>query len=138
MKGLTKRWIGFLLCVSLLVCGVSSSFVASAEEMHAQIEPRMTYIASYTANLVISSKGAASIEGTVMGKSGVTQTYVKVTLQKSISGVWVDVESWEASSDGRSATVTASYQVSRGTYRVDMVCSANGETKSYATEATTY
>ena len=138
MKGLTKRWIGFSICVCLLVCGAGSSFAASAKEVHAQIEPRMTYIASYTANLIISSKGIAYIEGTVLGKSGVTQTSVKVTLQKSVSGAWVDVESWEASSDSRSATVTESYQVARGTYRIEMTCSANGETKSYATEATTY
>lgn len=102
------------------------------------VEPRMTYIFSYSTELSISSNGVATITGMVRGKSGVTSTYVKVTLQKSESGEWLDVESWEDSSDTRSVTIAETYQVSRGTYRVVMTCSANSETKTITSAERTY
>lgn len=98
----------------------------------------MTYIYSYSTELSISSDGVATVTGMIRGKSGVTSTYVEVTLQKSESGKWVDVESWEDSSSTRSVTVVETYQVSRGTYRVTMTCSANGETKTATSAERTY
>lgn len=94
------------------------------------MEPRTTSISVYSTELSISSDGIASISGFVRGKLGITSTYVEVTLQKSVSGTWVDVESWENSSDTRSTSVAETYLVSRGTYRVTMTCSADRETKT--------
>ena len=88
--------------------------------------------------LSISSDGSASITGLVRGKTGVTSTYVKVILQKKVSGVWIDVESWEDSSNTRSTTIAETYQISRGTYRVSMTCSADGETKTATSAERTY
>ena len=74
----------------------------------------------------------------VRGKSGVTSTYVKVTLQKSESGSWKDVKSWEDSNNTRSTTIAETYQVSKGEYRVTMTCSANTETKTATSASRTY
>lgn len=127
------------ICMCMLICGAISSIKVSAKEANMQmVEPRMTYIYSYSTELSISSNGVATITGIVKGKSGVTSTYVKVTLQKSESGEWVDVESWEKSSDTRNVTVAETYQVSRGTYRVEMTCSANGETKTVTSAERVY
>lgn len=118
-----------VICICMLFCGLALPVSVHAKEANAQIEPRMTNIYAYHTDLSISSDGIASISGYVRGKSGVTGTYVEVTLQKKVSGAWVDVESWEDSGT-RNASVAETYSVSRGTYRVVMTCSADGETKT--------
>lgn len=124
--------------VCILLCGLVLPISVHAMETDMQIEPRMTSISLYNTDLTISSDGIASISGFVRGKLGVTSTYVEVTLQKSVSGTWVDVDSWENSSDTRSTSVVETYQVSRGTYRVTMTCSADGETKTATSAERTY
>ena len=124
--------------VCVLLCGLILPIPVHARELDVQMEPRMASISVYGTELSISSDGTASISGFVRGKLGVTSTYVEVTLQKSVSGTWVDVESWENSSDTSSTSVAETYQVSRGTYRVAMTCSADGETKTATSAERTY
>ena len=115
-----------VICIFMLFCEMVVPVSVHAAETNVQIDSRMTSISTYSTELSIFS---ASITGFVRGKTGVTSTYVKVTPQKKVSGVWIDVESWEDSSNTRSTTITETYQISRGTYRVSMTCSADGETK---------
>ena len=138
MKKSIQRLMGVAFCICVLVYGLAHPITSYAEESDMRIESRMTYISSYETKLSISDSGSASVFGQVKGKTGVTDSYVKVTLQQSVSGAWVDVESWEASSDSRIATVSETYQVSRGTYRTVMTCSANGETKTQTSVTRTY
>lgn len=139
MKRINRICNALAICMCMLICGAVSPIKVSAKEANIQmVEPRMTYIYSYSTELSISSDGVATVTGMIRGKSGVTSTYVEVTLQKSESGKWVDVESWEDSSSTRSVTVVETYQVSRGTYRVTMTCSANGETKTATSAERTY
>lgn len=102
------------------------------------VEPRMTYIISYAADLSISSSGEASITGYVRGKGDVTSTYVCATLQKQSGEDWVDVESWEDSSTKKNLLVVETYSVSRGTYRVVVTVTANTETKTAISATKTY
>lgn len=118
-----------VICFCMLLCGLALPVSVHAKETNVQIEPRMTSIYAYHTELSISSGGIASISGYVRGKPGVTSTYVEVILQKKVSGEWIDVESWEDSGT-RNASVAETYSVSRGTYRVVMTCSADGETQS--------
>lgn len=131
-----------LLCICMVFCITMFSFVSYAKEGTTQvttrIDPRMTYIAGYSTELVISDTGVATITGQVRGKTGVTQAYVNVTLQKLVLGKWIDVEDWEDSRSGRNAFVSETYQVNRGTYRVVMTCSANTETKTATSAQRTY
>jgi len=124
--------------ICMLLCGLALPISVYAKETIAGVEPKMTSISAYSTDLTISSDGVASISGFVRGKSGVTSTYVEVTPQKSVSATWVDVESWENSSDTRSTSVAETYQVSSGTYRVTMTCSADGETKTATSAKRTY
>ena len=133
-----RQVTGVVVCVCMLLCGGVSPITAVAKEANIQIEPRLAYISAYNVQLSISDNGVATITGSVMAKAGVTHTYVRVTLQKSESGTWTDVESWEASSDSRKSSVDTTYQVSRGTYRVTMTCSANSESKSETSATKTY
>lgn len=127
-----------VICIFMLFCEMVVPVSVHAAETNVQIDSRMTSISTYSTELSISSDGSASITGFVRGKTGVTSTYVKVTLQKKVSGVWIDVESWEDSSNTRSTTITETYQISRGTYRVSMTCSADGETKTATSAERTY
>lgn len=127
MKRLCK-----MVCIGIcvLVCGLVLYEPVSAKGTSVEAEPRMTSISSYSTELTISTDGVASVTGFVRGKSGVTNTYVKVTLQQKVSDSWVDVKFWEDSNSTRSTTVAETYEVSRGTFRVTMTCSADGETKT--------
>ncbi len=127
-----------VICIFMLFCEMVVPASVHAAETNAQIDSRMTSISTYRTELSISSDGSASITGLVRGKTGVTSTYVKVILQKKVSGVWIDVESWEDSSNTRSTTIAETYQISRGTYRVSMTCSADGETKTATSAERTY
>lgn len=138
MKKSKKIYRFVVLCLSALLLGNLISIKGYAQTDSALVEPRMRYISTYSTDLSISDGGAATITGLVRGKTGVTNTYVKVTLQKSISGNWNDIESWEKSNNGRSATISEVYQVSKGTYRVVMNCSANTESKTVTSVTRTY
>ncbi len=120
---------GVVVSICVLFGGLSMPITCHAAGT-TQVEPRMVYIAGYSTDLSISSTGVASVSGLVRGKAGVTSTYVKVTLQLSVSGNWVDVKTWEDSSNNIDATVADTYQLfTRGTYRTVMVCRANNEEK---------
>lgn len=76
--------------VCILLCGLILPIPVHARESDVQMEQRMASISVYGTELYISSDGTASISGFVRGKLGVTSTYVEVTLQKSVSGTWID------------------------------------------------
>lgn len=127
-----------LLSLSILLGSMAIPKIVNAEDDVHQ-DTRMTYISSYSTDLSITSTGVASITGNVRGKSGVTSSYVKCTLQMSIGGGWVDVKTWEDNSSTPNATVAQTYQLSsRGTYRVSMECRANTEEKSGTSAYRTY
>ena len=86
MKKSKKIYRFVVLCLSTLLLVNLISIKGYAQTDSALVEPRMTYISTYSTDLSISDGGAATITGLVRGKTGVTNTYVKVTLQKSISG----------------------------------------------------
>ena len=102
------------------------------------VEPRMTYIISYSSDLYISDSGEASITGYVRGKGDVTSTYVSATLQRKSGNDWIDVESWEDSSTKSSLSIMETYSVSRGTYRLVVTVTANTETKTAISDEKTY
>lgn len=138
MNNLKNLCKGAVLGVCLLVSGLMVPTISHAKVPETQAEIQMTYISGYSTELVISSSGLATITGEVRGKSGVTSTFIKVTLQQYVSGTWVDVEDWEASSSGSNAFISETYQVTKGTYRVTMTCSANTETKTATSATRTY
>jgi len=131
-----RKMIFSSICALVFVLLVSTE--CYAEEMTNLVQLRMAYISSYSTELVIADTGLATITGQVRGKSGVTNAYVKVTLQKYTNGNWKDVESWEDSRDGRNAFVSETYQVKHGKYRTVMTCSANTEVKTAISAERTY
>lgn len=138
MKNIKKLCKVAMICMCIVLSTMSVPIVSNAQEVDYQVEPRMTYISTCSSSLSISDSGVATVYGMVRGKTGVTYTYVKVTLQKLVSGEWVDVESWEASNNSRATTVNETYQVSIGTYHVVVECTANSESKTITSAEKTY
>ena len=126
------------ICICAVCVGIIPITAHAMEVSDKQIQPRMDYISSYGTELTISDSGEASVTGFVRGKEGVTNAYVKVTLQKKVSGLWVYVQSWESSGSGRNATIAETYSVSRGTYRVVASIKAGTESKSPISAERTY
>lgn len=126
------------ICICAVCVGIIPITAHAMEVSDKQIQPRMDYISSYGTELTISDSGEASVTGFVRGKKGVTNAYVKVTLQKKVSGSWVYVQSWESSGSGRNATIAETYSVSRGTYRVVALIKAGTESKSPISAERTY
>ena len=123
---MTRKHYGITaLCIMLAMLAVAMPTIKAEA-----VEPRMTYIISYSSDLYISDSGEASITGYVRGKSDVTSTYVSATLQRKSGNDWIDVESWEDSSTKNSLSVMETYSVSRGTYRLVVTVTANTETKT--------
>ena len=138
MQKIINLFIVTVTCICVFWSGISIPIVVRAVD-DTNVESRMTYIMSYSTDLSISSTGLATITGRVRGKSGVTSSYVKCTLQMSVGGGWVDVKTWEDTSSTPNATVAVDYQLSsRGTYRVSMECRANTEEKSGTSAYRTY
>ena len=137
MKGFKRIVYACLLSICIIFSSTSIPVIVHAED--SVVDSRMTYIISYSTQLSISSTGVASVSGNVRGKSTVTSSYVKCTLQMSVGGGWVDVKSWEDTNSGPGATVAVDYQLSsRGTYRVYMECRANTEEKTGTSAYRTY
>lgn len=131
---MTRKHYGITaLCIMLAMLAV----VMPTIKVEA-VEPRMTYITSYSSDLYISDSGEASITGYVRGKSDVTSTYVSATLQRKSGNDWIDVESWEDSSTKSSLSIMETYSVSRGTYRLVVTVTANTETKTAISDEKTY
>ena len=121
------------------LCIMLAMLVAMVPAIKAEaVEPKMTYILSYSADLYISDSGEANITGYARGKSDVTSTYVSATLQRKSGNDWIDVESWEDSSTERYLSVLETYSVSRGTYRLVVTVTANTETKTVISNEKTY
>lgn len=133
-----------VMCICIVVAGIGTPIITYAKtnvEVNVATESisRMAYIARYSTTLSISDTGVATVTGLVRGKSGTTSTYVICTLQRDVSGTWVDVKTWTDSNNSDGSTVNTTYQLfSRGTYRVYMECAANNEVKTDTSAYRTY
>lgn len=130
--------MGRILAMVCMLAIMTSQVTVQAKEVERAGTVRMDSIASYGTDLSISSKGVASINAYVNGKSGVAYTYVRAVLQKQTSSGWQEIESWKTSSNGRSAAIAETYQVTKGTYRVIAYFTADSESKSMTTANKTY
>jgi hypothetical protein len=96
------------------------------------ITPFYVHINQASTSLEISG-GTAYITGTVEKTSSGKSIYLNCVLQKQSGSSWTSVQQWSASSSGNSATLSKSYSVSSGTYRVRMyyyVTAADGSVES--------
>lgn len=129
MKKFKLLLLGVVLSVSILFGGLFMPMVCHAESEN-PVQSRMINIFAYGTDVTISDSGVASIYGYTRCKTDVSYLAITVTLQMSVSGRWVNVKTWSASTSDDVLTVADTYQLtSRGTYRVVMDVTADSETK---------
>jgi hypothetical protein len=126
------------LVIMCLIIVTTSQIIVYAHDGENNDKERMASISSYNASFTISNNGIASIDATVIGKSGVKNTYVKAVLQRETTSGWKEVETWEKESQTLLARIEETYQVSSGTYRIVATFTADSETKSMTTASKTY
>lgn len=124
---LTTIFAGALVFTSL-GNSYASEVSVSENQPYIEVSPLLTYVASSSASLSISSSGSANVIARVTGKIGVTSTSLSTKLQQYKSGSWVTIQTWTASSGTRTCSLNKTKSVTKGySYRVVSDAKANGE-----------
>ncbi len=115
-----RRILKLITCISLVMClflPIQALASETDEEPVVIIQPLFTYISSVSADFDIVS-GQASMYSVMYASSGVDQVRITSYLQKYENGAWSNVTSWTKLADGTSCTLSKTYGVSSGTYRL--------------------
>ena len=129
---LSKKIISFaasVLIVFSTVCPALAANTSRPSEKSSPIHVDYAYINRASSTLSISN-GTAHIWGYVQRTTSGKIIYVESTLERYSGGSWNKVASWSASSNSYSASVSRTYRVSGGTYRVATYYSVSGQTGS--------
>lgn len=122
---------GFFIVIALVLVfsmAASSVFALSGEAplCAAAALTRYNYIHSVSSYLDISSNGTAHIYSDLYKTVYADSIYLSASLQRKSGGSWTDVASWSASSSSSYASISETYSVSSGTYRVKTYYSVSG------------
>lgn len=129
-----RKGLVFAACFTMMVAQTVSTTVQA--EVLEQIQPLMAYITSYDVSLTISSNGKASVMAFVLSNNA--SNYVRATLQKKTKNGWEGIKTWETSVKGSYASISETYFVTKGTYRVTAMIKANSETIHVDSVSRTY
>lgn len=125
------------LCVCLTFFCSTPVTSYALEASNGSISPRFTYISYYRLELTIDN-GNARIIAELNGKSDVTESYIKCNLEKLTgSTYWMQIKSF-SDTGYKSATVSESYPIEKGTYRVMGTFRCNTETQTAYSPNQTY
>ena len=114
-----KRVFTLIVCVTLLLSCLMPMQAFAADEDDLQINlmtPMLVYITTATSSFEIS--GGVAYMSTLMTASGVDELRLTSYLQKYVNGSWSTVTSWSKTVSGNSGSLSSSYSVTSGTYRV--------------------
>jgi hypothetical protein len=118
--------LGALLLLTVLAPGALAMGETSAAT-ESEMSVKYTYINQASTSLSISSSGTATVYGFVQKTPAGKSIYLSSTLQRNSNGTWSNIKSWSASSTSSSASILETYQVSSGTYRVEMYYYVSGD-----------
>ena len=122
----TKKILSLGICVLLLFPFSLPALAADYTSVSASpAGVNYVYINEASSSLSISS-GIATVKGYVQRTPLGTSIQLTSTLQRNSSGSWVAVKSWSKSSTSSSASISQTYSVSIGTYRVATFYSVSG------------
>lgn len=125
-----------LFASALVVLSVSCpAFAASPVQTSKPIPVHALYVyINYASSSLSISGGTATVNGYVQRTAAGKEIYLESTLERYSGGLWYGVASWSSSSSSYSASISKSYKVSSGTYRVATYYSVSG---SNGTESNT-
>lgn len=135
-----KRFISLFLCLILFV--TTSVFTAHAENLDDGMmspSPRYSYTDAAVSFLNINN-GQAVCESRLSGYPNITtKINLSMTLEKKTLLWWSAQQTWTQTTNGYSTSISKSYNVGSGTYRVKTVCtvfsgSASETVTSYSQE----
>lgn len=129
---LSKKIISLAASILVAFSAASPALAASTPrplERPSSIHVDYVYINRANSTLSISNN-TAHIFGYVQRTASGKTIYVKSTLERYSGGSWDEVASWSASSNSYSASVSKTYRVSSGTYRVATYYSVSGSGSS--------
>ena len=127
---LRKRIVSLGACLMMAVTfslPVHAETATLSEPAGAPISIQYVNINDASSYLTISSDGDASIKGYVKKTSSGDNISLTVTLQRSSGGSWENVTSWSKTTTSPSASISKTYSVSSGTYRVKTAYSVTGD-----------
>ncbi len=114
----TKKLVSFGICM-LLLFSFSAPLLAVDESptLTSPIGVRYVYVNKASSTLSISN-GTATVNGYVQRTPSGTYIQLTSTLKRYSSGSWAMVASWSTISTSSSASISETYTVSSGTYRL--------------------
>ncbi|KUO63213.1 MAG: hypothetical protein APF84_13590 [Gracilibacter sp. BRH_c7a] len=121
---LTKKLLSLGICM-LLLLSFSTPVLAAEQNTSSPIGVYYVYINQASSTLSISN-GTAIVNGYVQRTPAGTSIQITSTLQRYSSGSWVAVKSWSKTSTSFSASISETYPVSSGTYRVATYYAVSG------------
>lgn len=129
---LSKKIISLTASVLVAFSAASPALAASTPKLTKESTPvHVDYVYINRADSTLSiSNGTAHIFGYVQRTTSGKTIYVESTLERYSGGSWDEVASWSASSNSYSASVSKTYRVSGGTYRVATYYSVSGSSGS--------
>lgn len=138
MKSAIKRFMRLLLTAvvafSLSAIPAYAAEPTQQEETTQEFAEQSTVITPYWANIasikpyISVSGGTASITASVSGYSNVTSLKITATIQKQTLWWWDDVKSFSKTIYSSSGTLSDSYAVGSGTFRLKVTVTADSET----------
>lgn len=146
-----RLFITFGICTFLMAQTAFPVYAAYSPTVPARvtvsgntIAPRMRYTARASTNLIIDSKGEATITASITGYKNITsKVSLSAELQQYKNGKWSKVTSFSDSDDSHKLNLYETYSVSKGyKYRVRLTSKAvhNGksETRTVTSSSVTY
>ncbi|MVB12317.1 hypothetical protein CAFE_30500 [Caprobacter fermentans] len=129
---LSKKIISFTASALIVFYAACPALAASTPRSTKESSPiHVDYVYINRASSTLSiSNGTAHIFGYVQRTTSGKRIYVESTLESYSGGSWNEVASWSASSSSYSASVSKTYRVSGGTYRVATYYSVSGSSGS--------
>ncbi|EGT2204351.1 Uncharacterised protein [Clostridioides difficile] len=142
-----KNIVLIFLCA--LIITMSPNITAFASELNLSdtmyMDENQDDIANFSAYIlncscrVSISSGKATVNASVVGKSGVTKTSIITKLQELKSGKWVYVNTSSKKTGGKTCYVSNSYSVVKGrTYRGVAIVTAGNESKTLISTSQKY
>lgn len=125
---LSKKIISFAVSALILFFAACPALAASTPRLAEKSSPiHVDYVYINRASSTLSiSNGTAHIFGYVQRTTAGKKIYVESTLERYSGGSWDEVASWSASSNSSSASISKTYKVAGGTYRVATYYSVSG------------
>lgn len=128
---LSKKIVSLGMSVLLMSSISAPAFAANAVPPSVSSPPIMFFVYTNKASSTLNiANGKATIRGYVQKVPSGKRIELTSTLERYSGGSWAAVQSWSTSSTSSSASISKTYQVSKGKYRVATDYTVSGTSNS--------